>query len=110
MSSRSTLTLPFDNAASLERSIALPLAVALQRFANNGFAPLLPDYAARDLLRGQAVSTSATPPLQGQALGVAGDGTLRVQAADGVLHRVHSGEVSVRLQGHLQAPEAVGRT
>ena len=88
--------------------VALPLALALQRFASNGFAPLLPDYAARDLLRGQAVTTSAMPPLQGQALGVDDDGALRVRAADGVLHRVHSGEVSVRLQGHLQAPEAVG--
>lgn len=79
--------------------VALPLVLALQRFANDGFAPLLPDYAARDLLRGQAVITSATPPLQGQALGVDGDGALLLQAADGVQHRVHSGEVSVRLQG-----------
>ena len=85
--------------------VAVPLVLALQRFANAGFAPMLQDYAARDLLRGQAVTTSATPPLQGQALGVDGDGALRVRSADGVLHRVHSGEVSVRLQAQ-QAVES----
>lgn len=86
--------------------VALPLALALRRFENDGFAPLLPNFAARDLLRGQAVVTSATPPLQGQALGVDGDGALRVLAADGELHLVHSGEVSVRLKGQPQAVES----
>ena len=77
--------------------VALPLALALRRFENTGFAPLRRDYAARDLLQGRAVTTTTVPALQGVAQGVDDDGALRV-LADGVMHRVHSGEVSVRLQ------------
>lgn len=77
--------------------VALPLAQALRRFEAEGFAPLAPAFAARDLLRGRAITTSGTPPLQGLAAGVDSSGALLVQA-EGTLHHVHSGEVSVRLQ------------
>jgi BirA family biotin operon repressor/biotin-[acetyl-CoA-carboxylase] ligase len=77
--------------------VALPLALALRSFESAGFAPLRRAYAARDLLQGRAVSTSATPALQGVAQGVDDEGALQV-LADSQMHRVHSGEVSVRLQ------------
>ncbi len=88
--------------------VALPLAQALRRFESAGFAPLAADYAARDLLRGRSVTTShatTSPgaPLQGLAQGVDSDGALRVHAG-GTLHRVHSGEVSVRLQAPAMSP------
>ena len=81
--------------------IAQPLALALRRFERAGFAELQQDYAARDLLRDRGVTTTTAPVLQGVAQGVDDDGALRVQAADGVVHRVHSGEVSVRLQARI---------
>jgi len=88
--------------------VALPLALALRRFESTGFATLQRDYALRDLLQGRALTTTTTPVLHGVAQGVDDDGALRV-LADGVMHRVHSGEVSVRLQPplHVQPrPEA----
>ncbi len=90
------LTPGIDAPQALAR-VALPLAQALQRFEQQGFAPLAAEFAARDLLRGREVTTTATPPLQGRAQGVDTDGALLV-GSGGALHRVHSGEVSVRLQ------------
>ena len=81
--------------AALAR-VALPLVKALLRFENDGFAPLVTAYAQRDLLRGQAVVTTLPEVPQGVAEGVDEQGALRVRS-DG-LHRVVSGEVSVRLQ------------
>jgi BirA family transcriptional regulator, biotin operon repressor / biotin---[acetyl-CoA-carboxylase] ligase len=76
-------------------TVAEPLVRALQQFEREGFAPLVPAYARRDLLRGQPVRTTAPERLQGVAEGVDEQGALRVRS-DGV-HRVVSGEVSVRL-------------
>lgn len=81
--------------------IARPLVQALLRFQSEGFAPLQADYAKRDLLMGQTVTTSLPQPSQGVADGVDGLGALRV-LSDG-LHHVLSGEVSVRLR---DAPSA----
>ncbi len=75
--------------------VAEPLVRALRRFEQEGFAPLLPAYSRRDLLRGQSVSTTLPELLEGVADGVDEQGALRV-LADGV-HRIVSGEVSVRL-------------
>jgi BirA family biotin operon repressor/biotin-[acetyl-CoA-carboxylase] ligase len=76
--------------------VAVPLVRALLRFEREGFAPLVPAYTHRDLLRGQAVSSSAgTDTLQGVAQGVDEHGALLLDS--GGLHRVLSGEVSVRL-------------
>jgi BirA family transcriptional regulator, biotin operon repressor / biotin---[acetyl-CoA-carboxylase] ligase len=75
-------------------AVAVPLLKALLRFEAEGFAPLSEAYAQRDLLRGQAVQVSGTPPLAGLADGVDAEGALRLRAA--TLHRIVSGEVSVR--------------
>lgn len=79
-------------------ALALPLVQALRRFEEQGFAPLLPAYARRDLLLGRAVMTTAPEPLDGVAEGVDERGALRLRTAAGSSSLV-SGEVSVRLQG-----------
>ena len=75
-------------------TVAVPLLQALLRFQEEGFAPLAGAYGYRDLLRGQAVQASGHPPLTGLADGVDAEGALRLRAAG--LHRIVSGEVSVR--------------
>lgn len=76
--------------------VALPLVRALKAFERDGFAPLLPAYARRDLLLGQAVTSSGGGQnLQGTARGVDEQGALLLDS--GGIHRVLSGEVSVRL-------------
>ncbi len=73
-----------------------PLARALVRFEREGFAGFEADYAKRDLLlNGPVVTTDAACP-RGDAVGVDADGALRVRDADGQVHRITSGEVSVR--------------
>ncbi len=76
--------------------VAVPLVRALKAFEHDGFAPLVPAYARRDLLRGQAISSSGgNENLQGTAQGVDEQGALLLDS--GGLHRVLSGEISVRL-------------
>jgi BirA family transcriptional regulator, biotin operon repressor / biotin---[acetyl-CoA-carboxylase] ligase len=80
--------------------VVLPLAQALLRFERQGFAPFSAAYQRRDLLRGQAVSTTMPEPLQGVAAGVDEQGALLVRVGQGpaqAVKRVLSGEVSVRL-------------
>lgn len=77
-----------------------PVVHAVLAFANHGFAPLVPRFAAVDVLRGQPIHTS--DGLQGTAQGVAPDGALLVQTAQG-LQAVHSAEVSVRPR-HMALP------
>ena len=87
-----------DPQASAPRALAAvarPLVLALQRFESEGFAPCVPAYARRDLLRGQHVRTTAPEALKGLAEGVDEQGALCVRS--GALHRVMSGEVSVRM-------------
>ncbi|MCW5635036.1 MAG: biotin--[acetyl-CoA-carboxylase] ligase [Rubrivivax sp.] len=86
--------------------IAGPLVNALRAFEREGFAPRVAAYARRDLLRGRAVITSAAPPSSGQCEGVDELGALLVRA-DGQLHRIVSGEVSVRPV--VQGPAAATR-
>ena len=84
--------------AALAR-LALPLVQALQRFEASGFAPLVAAYSRRDLLLGQMVSAAAPEPLHGIAEGVDEQGALRVctLTRGREVHRLISGEVSVRL-------------
>ena len=82
-------------AASALQTLAEPLARALRRFESEGFAPLVTAYAARDLLRGHHIHTTLAAVPEGVAEGVDDEGALLVRA-DG-LHRITSGEVSVRL-------------
>jgi BirA family transcriptional regulator, biotin operon repressor / biotin---[acetyl-CoA-carboxylase] ligase len=83
--------------AALER-VAEPLVRALQRFEREGFAPLVGRYARRDVLAGQPVHTTVAEAADGVAEGVDASGALCVRAG-GALHRIVSGEVSVRVGG-----------
>ena len=78
-------------------AVAAPLVRALRRFEAEGFAPFAAAWARRDLLAGQPVTTTGEPPLQGTADGVDERGALRV-VADGTVHALSSGEISVRLR------------
>lgn len=75
--------------------IALPLVEDLHRFERDGFAAFAERFAARDLLRGHAVRTTAADAPEGTARGVDARGALLIDAADG-RHTITSGEVSVR--------------
>jgi BirA family transcriptional regulator, biotin operon repressor / biotin---[acetyl-CoA-carboxylase] ligase len=80
--------------------VAVPLVRALRQFEKHGFAPLVAPYTRRDLLLGRAVSASAPQVMQGVAEGVDEQGALRLRS--GGLHRVVSGEVSVRFEHNAQ--------
>lgn len=73
--------------------VAAPLLRALLLFEQQGFAPLQPAYARRDLLAGQPLHTNAGPA--GIGAGVDAQGALLLQTAAG-LQPITSGEVSVR--------------
>ncbi|WP_374568722.1 biotin--[acetyl-CoA-carboxylase] ligase [Ideonella sp.] len=77
-------------------SLMPSLARALLRFEREGFAGFQAEYAARDLLLNGPVVTTDTACPRGDAVGVDADGALRVRDADGQVHRILSGEVSVR--------------
>jgi BirA family biotin operon repressor/biotin-[acetyl-CoA-carboxylase] ligase len=81
-------------------AVAAPLLRALVAFQTQGFGPLVPAFARRDLLLGQPLRTTdldGSTTLQGVGAGVDAGGALQVLAA-GQLQAVVSGEVSVRLQ------------
>ena len=84
--------------------VALSLVEALRRHEREGFKPFAERYARRDLLLGRPVTTTA-PALEGTARGVAEDGALLVETAQG-LQRLSSGEVSVRLTGQADPAAA----
>ncbi|MES2992290.1 MAG: biotin--[acetyl-CoA-carboxylase] ligase [Pseudomonadota bacterium] len=77
-------------------TVARPLVLALQRFEREGFAGFAAGFAARDILVGRPVTTTLPTVPEGIARGVAADGALRVEGADGAIAPVASGEVSVR--------------
>ena len=76
--------------------VAPALVAGVRRFECEGFAGVLEAFARRDLLHGQAVSTTLSSLPEGTAQGVDARGALQVRAADGRLHAVSSGEVSIR--------------
>jgi len=88
---------PGISAPAALAAVAEALVNALLAFQDAGFAPLLARFARRDLLAHQAVTTTASGVPGGVAEGVDEHGGLRVRA-DGVVHTLVSGEVSVRLQ------------
>ncbi len=109
-----------DAPAALAR-VAAPLLQALLAFEQAGFAPLRQRFAARDVLRGRAVTTTLPELPAGTADGVDDSGTLWLRvpagaaaggAADGVdlgggqRRPVRSGEVSLRLAGGPPDPPA----
>jgi BirA family transcriptional regulator, biotin operon repressor / biotin---[acetyl-CoA-carboxylase] ligase len=68
----------------------------MEAYPEAGFAAWRAAWSARDLCRDQPVRVSGASGFDGIARGVAEDGQLWVETADG-LQRVSSGEVSVRL-------------
>lgn len=97
--------LPEIDAPGALGRIAAPLLSAVQAFALAGFAPLVPRYAARDVLAGRRVCLSHGG--EGVARGVAANGALRVHTDEG-WQEVSSAEVSVRPQAPL--PRHTGET
>ena len=86
---------PAATAPGVLACVARPLVTALQAFEREGFAQLATRYRARDLLRGAEVTTTLAGLPAGTAEGVDETGALLLRA-DGTIHRVVSGEVSVR--------------
>jgi BirA family transcriptional regulator, biotin operon repressor / biotin---[acetyl-CoA-carboxylase] ligase len=96
---------PHASAPAVLARIARPLVQALLHFQDEGFGPLQAAYTQRDMLRGQAVTTTQADVPQGVAEGVDQEGALCVRHNG--LHHVLSGEVSVRLQSSQAAsPDA----
>ncbi len=89
--------IPGISAPEALSAVAEPLVRGLLAFQNEGFAPLVAGFARRDLLAHQPVDTTAPGVPGGVAEGVDAHGALRVRA-DGIVHTLVSGEVSVRLQ------------
>lgn len=95
--------------------VAPAVARALNEFEQQGFQAFRAEFERRDLLCGRTVVTSgstsaasaasaALTPLTGLACGVGPDGALTLRDADGHLHAVVSGEVSVRPSPPDEAP------
>ncbi|MBE7420147.1 MAG: biotin--[acetyl-CoA-carboxylase] ligase [Ideonella sp.] len=78
--------------------IARPWIAAVLQFQREGFAPFAARFAARDHLRGRAVSTTLDAVPHGVAEGIDDSGALLVRAGN-VLHSIGAGDVSVRAQG-----------
>jgi len=73
------------------------LLPALQQFDADGLVPFLPRYAALDALAGRDLQVhEGAAAWPARALGIAGDGALRVLDAGGRERHVHAGDVSVR--------------
>ncbi|MFN8865990.1 MAG: biotin--[acetyl-CoA-carboxylase] ligase [Pseudomonadota bacterium] len=89
---------PQAQAAQALARVALPLLRAVRQFEHSGFAGVAHAFARRDLLRGQAVSTTLQDLPEGMAQGVDDAGALQVQAPDGTVRSVVGGEVSIRLR------------
>ncbi|WP_295547908.1 biotin--[acetyl-CoA-carboxylase] ligase [uncultured Pseudacidovorax sp.] len=87
---------PHAEPGSVLLALAPALLAEVLRFADDGFAPVAPRYAARDALLGREVHMS--DGTAGRCEGVAPGGELRI-ATDSGLRLVDSAEVSVRPLG-----------
>lgn len=86
---------PAASAPAALSTLGSGLARALVAFDHDGFAPSVPAYLRRDVLRGRPVTTTDPTLPHGVADGVDDDGALRVRVGT-ELRRVIGGEVSVR--------------
>ena len=79
--------------------LLIELADALRACAHGGFAPLREEWQARHVYQNEPVRLTLpeAATLDGIAQGVDDNGALLIETAGGV-RRVHSGEVSLRLQ------------
>jgi BirA family biotin operon repressor/biotin-[acetyl-CoA-carboxylase] ligase len=90
---------PVDRVAFARRLYGT-LEEVLDRFAAEGFEALRPRFELFFRMAGRHVEVSdGAAPLRGVALGVDGDGALRVRGDDGHESRVLAGDVSVREPG-----------
>ncbi len=87
--------LPGLDAPTLLHRVGPAVAAALRRFDAEGLAGFAAAFARRDLLAGQPVTTTDPACPDGLGDGIDPDGALRLRR-DGRVHRVVSGEVSVR--------------
>lgn len=94
---------PGITAPALLARVAPPLVRAIRQFEREGFAAFAERFAALDVLRGRAVSTTRSDAAEGIAQGVSAQGALQLLTADG-LKTVMSGEVSIRLSSGSRAP------
>lgn len=85
--------LPTVQAPDVLEHIVAPLVRAVQRFAAQGFGPLVAAYQERDVLQGRVVQ--CTDGVVGVAQGVDASGALLVHTETG-LRKITSAEVSVR--------------
>jgi len=86
---------PDATAPAVLARVAPALIRALRRFEHEGFGMLQADFDRRDVLRGQAVTTTLAGLPQGVADGVDATGTLWLRVGE-QRHPVGSGEVSLR--------------
>jgi BirA family biotin operon repressor/biotin-[acetyl-CoA-carboxylase] ligase len=96
--------LPNATPPSVLADVAPVLAQAMRDFDAQGFGAFSADFAARDLLARQPITTTDATCPDGEAQGVDGDGALKVLRA-GVVHRIISGEVSVRPAPQAPRPD-----
>ncbi len=97
---------PAVSAPAALLQVAAPLVQAVLAFNRSGFGAFSEAFARRDLLQGREVDTSLAALPLGVARGVAANGALRVEAPDGRINEVSSGEVSIRLRsGEAAADE-----
>jgi BirA family biotin operon repressor/biotin-[acetyl-CoA-carboxylase] ligase len=97
---------PWRDLASMDAQVARNRVVAgllshllpaMRQFDGEGLAPFLARYDALDVLRGRGVLVhEAGSAWAGVAVGIAGDGALRVRDGAGGERQVHAGDVSVR--------------
>lgn len=97
-----------EKAAALEEFVSPPnrgliltrylhaLETLVQRVEQEGFAGIREDYAAQSCTIGSDVRVSGGMELTGRAVGIEESGALLVRTADGEIHRVLAGDVSVR--------------
>jgi len=83
--------------------VASPVLDAIERFEQAGFGAFHARFSARDVLAGRPIRTTDRRAADGIAAGVSPDGALLVRAADGTLHAIASGEVSVRIDAAAAA-------
>ena len=97
-----------DRAVAIEEYAAVPdrghliaaylhaLEEAVSALEAQGFAGIARDFRARCITLGSQVHVSGAVDMTGIAEDVGADGSLQVRTADGMLHRVLAGDVSVR--------------
>lgn len=94
------LPVPTPSRSAIAAAIIARWVPALDEFDRTGLSGFLARYAQLDVIAGQPVRISGeTGCVDGVALGLAGDGSLRVRTGDGAERCFHAGEVSVRRVG-----------